>query len=549
VTRLDDFDLATYRKDLAEMMGLGLREFDGMLRAMGSEAGVEDAHEEPVIRVTTVGGMVENGEGHYLLETLYTPPKETAGAITITGGQTTFAIQEPDGRIRTAPHLDLDGVRYVPPPGDSTMLRKRVVSLAEGVGPLLTSRELVQEIRNVIRKYVDLPLFFESLAVYYVIFTWLFDAFATLPYLRFRGDYGTGKSRALQVIGSLCFRPIRASGAATVSPIFRMLDIWRGTLLLEESDYADSDYAADIIKILNCGFDRIQGLVLRSGDKNTGFEPEAFITFGPKLLAMRGEFKDKALASRCLTAEMGGATLRTDIPIQLPERFWQEEAPRLRGLLLRYRLEHWKPHIEVDDSALDARIAPRLNQITLALYSIIADEDLREELRDFVEEYHRQLIAERAQTLAARVLEALVIQYELERNEPDNAQDLSIGTIRHLVNMLIDFENADGDADKVARNSDRYNPVTGAYNSKYGVHPRKVGSILKRELQLQTELKSDDPKRRYHVVYDPPRVETLCRRYGVDDHAKVTLLEIIHSVRAAELELSEEKAAQPALSL
>jgi len=544
VARLDDFDLATYRKPLAEEMGLGLREFDTMLKATNSTVEERDDG-EPLVTVTTVGGMVQNSDGYYLIETLYDPPKETAGAITITGGRTSFAIHEPDGAICTASHLDVDGVRYIPPPGDSMMLRKRVVSLAESVGPLLTSRELVQAVQEIVHKYVDLDPFFEYLSVYYIIFSWLYDAFTTLAYLRFRGDYGTGKSRALQVIGSLCFRPIRASGAATVSPIFRMLDIWSGTLLLEESDYADSDYAADIVKILNCGFDRVQGIVLRSGDKNSGFEPEAFMTYGPKLLAMRGEFKDKALASRCLTSEMGAATLREDIPIQLPEHFWQTEAPYLRSLLLRYRLEHWKPHIEIDNAAIDVSIEPRLNQITLALYSIVEDQDLRGDLRAFVKEYHRQLIAERAQTMAARVLEALVVQYEDERNKPDDERDLAVNTIRHLVNILIDYENADGDAKKVAANyEERYN-----HQAKYGVLPRKVGSILRRDLQLETGQKSNDKGRRHHVTYDPARVETLCRRYGIDDQVKVDLIRVVHSVKAEEQELAERKANQPPLNL
>jgi hypothetical protein len=65
----------------------------------------------------------------------------------------------------------------------------------------------------------------------------VYDAFNEFPYLRFRGDYGTGKSRALIVVGSLCYKAYFASGASTVAPIFHTLDLFRGTLILDEADF------------------------------------------------------------------------------------------------------------------------------------------------------------------------------------------------------------------------------------------------------------------------------------------------------------------------
>jgi tRNA A37 threonylcarbamoyladenosine biosynthesis protein TsaE len=72
---------------------------------------------------------------------------------------------------------------------------------------------------------------FENVATHYVLLTWLYDAFNELPYLRLRGDYGSGKTRALLTIGSLCYKAFFASGASTVSPTFHTLDAFRGTLM------------------------------------------------------------------------------------------------------------------------------------------------------------------------------------------------------------------------------------------------------------------------------------------------------------------------------
>jgi len=70
---------------------------------------------------------------------------------------------------------------------------------------------------------------------------------------RVRGDAGSGKSRFLLAVGSLCYKPIFASGASTVSPIFRLIDTFRGTLVVDESDWRQTDEKAEVVKILNNG--------------------------------------------------------------------------------------------------------------------------------------------------------------------------------------------------------------------------------------------------------------------------------------------------------
>lgn len=519
-TRLETFEFATYRKRLAQLMGVGVREFDSLVKAVRTEGAAEAAGvgAEPGVIATTVGGQVQvdGGDEFFLIETLYEPPEGSAGAVSIGQGRTGFAIREPSGEIRTGKYLDVDGVRFVPPRPESAMLAKGVVSFARGVGAQMELGELVEEVRKTFHRYVDVDPFFERLASYYVVFTWLYDCFNVVPYIRFRGDYGTGKSRALTVMGALCFRPMRASGAATVSPIFRMLDQWRGTLLLEEADYAASDFTQDIVKILNTGYDRDQAVVLRSGDKMSGFEPEAFIVFGPKLVAMRGEYKDRALISRFLTKDMGGATTRADIPIELPKEFKLEEAPRLRGLLLRYRLENWKPYVTLNYEALDLSIEPRLNQIVLSLYSLVDDAGLLEELKSFVEAYNRQLIEDRGLTLASKVLEGLVIQFEIERDKVEGKRDLSTLTITRRANQLIDFENL-GYEGYHQRDKNK------------SVKDRKVGGILRRTLHFVSERNSAF-NGRHVVVWNEQRVTALRRRYGLTDDRLKGLMEIVYKL-------------------
>ena len=70
--------------------------------------------------------------------------------------------------------------------------------------------------------------------------------------------------------------------ASTVSPIFHILDMFRGTLVLDEADFRFSDEKAELSKILNNG--NVQGFpVLRTMVNQKGeFNPRAFNVFGPK---------------------------------------------------------------------------------------------------------------------------------------------------------------------------------------------------------------------------------------------------------------------------
>src|SRR5262249_57482113 len=102
--------------------------------------------------------------------------------------------------------------------------------------------------------------------------------------VRLGGGGGGGKRRLLLSVGSLWYKPIFASGASTVSPLFRILDAFRGTLIVDEGDFRFSDEKAEIVKILNNG--NARGFpVLRS--ESTGkreYNPTAYAVFGPKLV-------------------------------------------------------------------------------------------------------------------------------------------------------------------------------------------------------------------------------------------------------------------------
>jgi hypothetical protein len=406
-----------------------------------------------------------------LVETLYSEKNQ----------QTSFATYRA-GVAKVVPcHITLSGEKLEPVPGANNLIRYGAVSLAEAPEEYESIRELVADIQAYIYRYVDLSDHFRKIASYYVMLTWVYDAFNELPYLRLRGDYGSGKTRALLVLGSICNKAFFASGASTVSPIFHTLDTFRGTLIFDEADFRFSDEKSELVKIFNNG--NVRGFpVLRTAmTVKNEFDPRAFNVFGPKIVAMRKSFEDKALESRFLTEEMGQRSMRADIPINLPDA-QKLEAKKLRNQLLMYRFKTLGS-IKIDNALVDRSLSPRLNQILVPLLSIIDDESLRADIQESVESIDQNLYAERSQSTEAGVLEVL---HELFLLHEDTV--LSIADI------------AETFAKKFAGEYER--PVTNRF----------IGGILRNKLRLTTY--------KSHGVYvlpvsEKPKVAELCIRYGV----------------------------------
>jgi hypothetical protein len=311
-----------------------------------------------------------------------------------------------DQACELVPSIELPtGERLVPYPPANNLIKNDVVLLASVPEEYGTEADLVAEIQAYIHRYVDLSPQFERIASYYVLFSWLYDSFNELPYLRVRGDYGSGKTRFLLVVGSLCYKSVFVSGASTVSPIFHILDSFRGTLVIDEGDFRWSDDKADIVKILNNG--NMRGMpVLRTEVSRTGeFNPRPFQVFGPKIVATRGFYEDRALESRFITQEMGQRGLRRDVPINLPASY-KEEAQRLRNKLLLYRFRNYGQKRAVD-TLVDPTLEPRLNQIFVPLLSVISDPSVCSELKGVARERHREIVADRGMDVEAQVLEVI----------------------------------------------------------------------------------------------------------------------------------------------
>ncbi len=394
---------------------------------------------------------------------------------------TRFAVSH-DGRVELLEKWMLgSGECLVPISPENNLLKHRAVLLPAEPMPCGSVAELVSDVGSYIDRYVDLSPRFKTIAIYYVLLTWLYDAFNELPYLRFRGEPGSGKTRALIVVGSICYQAFLASGASTVSPIFHTLDTFRGTLIFDEADFRFSDEKMELVKIFNNG--NVRGFPVFRAVQNQQkvFDPRAFHVFGCKIIAMRHSFEDRALESRFLTEEMGQRPHRKDIPLNLPD-CQAEEAQVLRNRLLTFRLTHLATaHIQ-PELASD-KLSSRMNQILVPLLSITEDEQARQAMLEMA------LSVETAHATEKSVLpEALLLDVlrDLLSDQTGDTIPLSSITAQFQERFGADFER----------------PITARY----------MGSLVRKRLHLTTY--------KTKGVFVMPRselskVESLCQKFGV----------------------------------
>ncbi|WP_225973705.1 DUF3854 domain-containing protein [Dehalogenimonas formicexedens] len=408
----------------------------------------------------------------------------TVGEMVVDEDDRYFMVSD-GGTIKKVWQYDTSKVTYLP---TSDPLVGHVVHFAPGATPYDSQAILFKDVKNFIHRYMELPADFEEIASLYVLLSWVYEFAPSIPYLRVIGDWGTGKTRFLQVVGSVCFRPMFASGATTPSPIFRILEQFRGTLVLDEADFKDSSAWTEMVKLLNNGY-RPGMPVLRADKENGKWFPRGYQVFGPKLLSTRFPFSDEALESRCLTSEMMPLT-RDDIPRVLPASF-DKEVGTLRSKLLTFRLQNLcrLKGKTFGNELLEPNLQPRLQEILIPMKAMLnGDHAMAEALGSFVHRLQESLYTRRRESDAGRVLAAMI---ELHREN----QELSLKNIA-INASAIDEEGAP-------------------------FNPEKAGWLTRR-LGFQKE-KGSTTRRRV-VCWDQARVESLVKQYGLKLETPVSVV-------------------------
>ncbi len=393
-----------------------------------------------------------------------------------------FAVYaKSDGNISYTDEVVLDNGQKIVP--IQALVDKGVILLPSEAIMYSSEKELINEITAFIHKHVDIHPFYENIIARYVLMTWVYDNLSGVPYLRALGDYGTGKTRFIQTIGSLCYKPMFLAGATSDAYLFRVIELFSGTLVINELERVNTDLQSQITIILNNGYERGMPIGRVEGERKR--EPRTFDVFCPKIISTRKRFDDQALESRIISVPMRH-TKRADITPFLSDDFWNS-AREIRNKLLSYRFKHLHDSLYNEKEnkrkeLLLSTLEPRLKQTLLPLLYIINDNDLEKQFIGYANKFQEDLIEVRGQEMTGLVFQKLYELYKI------NASKIAVRDVTEKVNGNI--ENL---------------------RSKLSAHT--IGKIIREELGFKTHKGTGGL---YYVSVADSQMEYLISRYGLE---------------------------------
>jgi putative DNA primase/helicase len=194
--------------------------------------------------------------------------------------------------------------------------------------------EVVREVLMTLHRHAVLPKGADVAIALWIVGTYGYDAFRIWPKLLLSSpEKRCGKSTLLEIVQGMSHRALIASNI-TPSAIFRCIDAWRPTLLIDEADTFIHGNE-ELRGIVNSGHTKSTAYVIRVvGDDH---EPKQFSTWAPMVLSMIKLPPDTILDRSILIPmrrKLPGESV-TRLPLDFPS-----VCRHLRSKLLRWTIDH-----------------------------------------------------------------------------------------------------------------------------------------------------------------------------------------------------------------
>lgn len=355
------------------------------------------------------------------------------------------------------------------------LIDNRIVLLPSGAEKYKSIDSLIKEIKEFLYEYFEAPQFFENFFPYLVLFYWVYEKFPFIPYIHFIGRTGTGKSTALEVLGSICYKPIDASGAITTASIFRIASLWKGTLLLDEFNPGGDSYN-EMLSLLKSGVSN-KAVLRVEGDKKR--EVKAYLVKSPKIFTSEKPVSDAGLRSRIVEIKMDMNKRR--IPLYRQDRFLVK-AEELRNKLLYWRLTNLNKlnlkEIEYGIEELKS-FQGRVQQVITPVY-YLAGTEARKEIIEFAKEQQEETLRERRDSLEGQVFEVIYEHYQRD-SQP------SLSAIAEVINK----------------------------DTKFPISERKLSNIIRKMLDFDIRRSGHENISTVVLENKEEHIKDLCSYYGI----------------------------------
>lgn len=253
----------------------------------------------------------------------------------------------------------------------SSSIKDNKNELETGIKPwdqIVAGQEIASEILDLIKKHIILSEHQATILTLWVFGSYCINAFGIFPKLLITSpDKRCGKTTVLSVLRSLVNKALVASNV-TSSAMFRSIELWQPTLLIDEGDTFINNDNEDLRGIINSGHTRDTAYVLRTEGDSSNRYPKQFSTWTPMAIAMIKNPPDTIL-DRSLIIK-----LRRKLSSERVTKWSFENFSKLESL--RQKLKRWsddnlellknnKPNISTSSSDND-----RANDNWLPLFSI-----------------------------------------------------------------------------------------------------------------------------------------------------------------------------------
>ncbi len=193
-----------------------------------------------------------------------------------------------------------------------------------------TEGELWTEVKRFIYEHMDVSEGYDILTAW-CLASWCPEKWNALPYLFFFGPAASGKTRALEILASIGFRPLQTA-SATIASIFRVIEMWHPTVFFDETEVYMKKDRSELLNLLNNGYRRGFFALRAEESKAGGYEVKPYECFGFKALAGTKDLMD-TLKSRCIVFSMSKATR------EIRQEIDEDWAKAIREKLLMYRFK------------------------------------------------------------------------------------------------------------------------------------------------------------------------------------------------------------------
>ena len=240
--------------------------------------------------------------------------------------ETTAKETEIITRLATLSHIEYDRIRITeaknlnirPATLDLLIRSSKMISQKENKLPFpeiipwhesINPNDLLTEICKTIQRFIVCPDETAHAATLWVVMTWFIDVIHVAPFAVITApEKRCGKSQLLFLLGRLVNRPLSASNI-TVAALFRSIDIWQPTLLIDEADTFMRENE-ELRGIINCGHTRDLAKIIRVvGDD---FTPTTFSVWGAKAFAGIGYLPD-TIMDRSIKLELRRKSINENV--------------------------------------------------------------------------------------------------------------------------------------------------------------------------------------------------------------------------------------------